>query len=42
MIIKAKVLNENGKERGRAYTYKSEIEVKEGDMVIADMAGKDI
>lgn len=41
MIIKVKILDENGKSKGRAYTYKSEIDVNEGDMVMADMAGKD-
>lgn len=41
MIIKVKVLDENGKVKGRAYTYKSEIEVSVGELVVADMAGKD-
>jgi len=40
-MIKVKVIDDNGQPKGRAYTYKSEIEVNVGDLVIADMAGKD-
>lgn len=38
-IIKVKVIDGEGKVKGRAYTYKSVIDVKEGDIVVADMAG---
>lgn len=38
-IIKAKLMDGTGKAKGRAYTYKSIIDVKEGDIVVADMAG---
>lgn len=38
-IIKVKVIDGEGKTKGRAYTYKSVIDVKEGDVVVADMAG---
>lgn len=41
MIIKVKVIDDSGNPKGRAYTYKSEIGVKIGDLVVADMAGKD-
>ncbi len=41
MIIKVKVIDDNGQPKGRAYTYKSEIDVNVGDLVVADMAGKD-
>jgi len=41
MIIKVKVIDDNGNPKGRAYTYKSEINVNVGDLVVADMAGKD-
>ncbi len=41
MIIKVKVIDDNGQPKGRAYTYKSEIDVNAGDLVVADMAGKD-
>lgn len=41
MIIKVKVIDDNGQPKGRAYTYKSEIDVNIGDLVVADMAGKD-
>ncbi|MDW5300725.1 MAG: DUF1351 domain-containing protein [Sedimentibacter sp.] len=40
-MIKVKVIDDNGQPKGRAYTYKSEIEVNIGDLVVADMAGKD-
>lgn len=41
MIIKVKVIDDNGQPKGRSYTYKSEIDVNVGDLVVADMAGKD-
>lgn len=41
MLIKVKVIDDNGQAKGRAYTYKSEIDVNVGDLVLADMAGKD-
>lgn len=41
MIIKVKVIDDNGQPKGRAYTYKSQIDVTVGDLVVADMAGKD-
>jgi len=41
MLIKVKVIDDNGQPKGRAYTYKSEIDVNIGDLVVADMAGKD-
>ena len=41
MLIKVKVIDDNGQPKGRACTYKSDIDVNVGDMVIADMAGKD-
>lgn len=41
MLIKVKVIDDNGQPKGRAYTYKSDIDVNVGDMVIADMANKD-
>ncbi len=41
MIIKVKVIDDSGNPKGRAYTYKSEIDVNVGDLVVADMAGKD-
>lgn len=41
MIIKVKNIDENVMPKGRAYTYKSDIEVKEGDLIVADMAGHD-
>jgi hypothetical protein len=41
MLIKVKVIDDNGQPKGRSYTYKSEIDVNVGDMVIADMANKD-
>lgn len=41
MIIKVKVIDDNGQPKGRAYAYKSEINVNIGDLIIADMAGKD-
>lgn len=41
MLIKVKVIDDNGQAKGRAYTYKSDIDVNVGDMVIADMANKD-
>lgn len=41
MLIKVKVLDDNGQVKGRAYTYKSDIEVAQGELVVADMAGKD-
>lgn len=41
MLIKVKVLDDNGQAKGRGYTYKSDIDVSIGELVIADMAGKD-
>lgn len=41
MIIKVKIIDDNGQPKGRAYTYKSDIDVEVGDMVLADMAGSD-
>lgn len=41
MLIKVKVIDDNGQPKGRGYTYKSDIDVNVGDMVIADMANKD-
>jgi hypothetical protein len=41
MFIKVKTIDSEGNEKGRAYTYESDIEVSEGDKVIADMAGSD-
>ena len=41
MLIKVKVIDDNGQPKGRGYTYKSDIDVNIGDMVVADMAGKD-
>ena len=41
MLIKVKVIDDNGQPKGRAYTYKSDIDVEVGDMVLADMAGGD-
>ena len=41
MIIKVKIIDDNGQAKGRGYTYKSDIDVNVGDLVIADMAGKD-
>lgn len=41
MIIKVKIIDDNGQAKGRAYTYKSDIDVEVGEMVLADMAGKD-
>ena len=41
MLIKVKVIDDNGQPKGRGYTYKSDIDVNVGDMVLADMAGKD-
>lgn len=38
-IIKVKVIDSTGKVKGRAYTYKSVVDVQEGDIVVADMAG---
>ena len=41
MLIKVKVLDDNGQPKGRGYTYHSDIHVDVGDLVVADMAGKD-
>lgn len=41
MIIKVKIIDDNGQAKGRAYTYKSDIDVSVGELVVADMAGKD-
>ncbi len=41
MLIKVKIIDDNGQPKGRAYTYKSDIDVEVGDMVLADMAGGD-
>lgn len=41
MFIKVKIIDSEGNEKGRAYTYESDIDVEEGDKVIADMAGSD-
>ena len=41
MFIKVKIIDSEGNEKGRAYTYESDIEVSNGDKVIADMAGSD-
>ena len=41
MFVKVKVVDTEGNTKGRAYTYESDIEVAEGDKVIADMAGSD-
>lgn len=41
MFVKVKVVDTVGNTKGRAYTYESDIEVAEGDKVIADMAGSD-
>lgn len=41
MLIKVKVLDDNGQPKGRGYTYKSDIDVSIGELVVADMAGKD-
>ena len=41
MFVKVKTIDAEGNEKGRAYTYESDIEVSEGDKVIADMAGSD-
>ena len=41
MLIKVKIIDDNGQAKGRAYTYKSDIDVEVGDMVLADMAGGD-
>ena len=41
MLIKVKIIDDNGQPKGRGYTYKSDIDVNVGDMVLADMAGKD-
>lgn len=41
MLIKVKIIDDNGQAKGRGYTYKSDIDVEVGDMVLADMAGGD-
>lgn len=41
MLIKVKIIDDNGQAKGRGYTYKSDIDVNIGDMVLADMAGGD-
>ena len=41
MFVKVKVVDAEGNTKGRAHTYESDIEVAEGDKVIADMAGSD-
>lgn len=41
MLIKVDLIDDNGQPKGRRYTYKSEIDVNIGDLVVADMAGKD-
>ncbi|MGD9567562.1 MAG: DUF1351 domain-containing protein [Sedimentibacter sp.] len=42
MLIKVKIIDDNGKPKGRGYTYKSgDIDVNVGDLIVADMAGKD-
>lgn len=41
MFVKVKIVDTEGNTKGRAYTYESEIDVAEGDKVIADMAGSD-
>ena len=41
MLIKVKIIDDNGQPKGRAYTYKSDIDVEVGDMVLADRAGGD-
>lgn len=41
MFVKVKMIDENGNEKGRAYTYESDIDLEEGDKVIADMGGND-
>lgn len=42
MLIKVKIIDDIGKPKGRGYTYKSgDIDVNVGDLVVADMAGKD-
>lgn len=41
MLIKVKIIDDNGQPKGRGYTYKSDIDVEVGDMVLADMAGGD-
>lgn len=38
-IIKVKLMDSAGKVKGRAYTYKSVVDVQVGDIVVADMAG---
>ena len=41
MLIKAKLIGDDGQPKGRGYTYKSDIDVNVGDMVLADMVGSD-
>jgi hypothetical protein len=41
MFVKVKVIDSNGMEKGRAYTYESDIDLSIGERVIADMGGSD-
>ena len=41
MFVKVKIIDADGNEKGRAYTYESDIDVAEGDKVVANMAGTD-
>ena len=41
MFVKVKIIDTEGNEKGRAYTYESDIDVEIGEKVIADMAGSD-
>lgn len=41
MFVKVKTIDSEGNEKGRAYTYESDIDVEIGDKVIADMGGSD-
>ena len=41
MFVKVKIIDSEGNEKGRGYTYESDIDVEIGDKVVADMGGGD-